>query len=444
MFFSIISNLLYHLEVGKMKNVLTLILLVLITSVSAAQWSEQTSGVTTALESVCPIDNNTVWIAGASGKVLYTSNGGTTWIITTSPNPAIDMSNIFGVNSTTALVTGSSSSATFVYRTSNAGANWTQVFTQSGGFIDAIIINDSSGWIYGDPVGGRWSIWLTLDQGVTWDSSRYPTSFYIPQSGNETGWNNSMGAAGNPYGSGYIWFGTNNSRIYRAKMVSGSGVMTWVAQPTSGIPNIYTILFGDTLHGIAGGSTGLAYTSDGGDNWYINTGCLGTGNITGIAGKNPNELWYARGSSIYYTSNDSVWTVATTQTGTYNHLAISRTPNNYNIWAIRSNGGISKYTYPIGIKPISIEVPASFSLSQNYPNPFNPETRIKFDLPKSAFTILKIYDALGREIETLVNEQLNPGTYEAGWNASNCTSGVYFYKLSAGDYTDTRRMVLLK
>jgi hypothetical protein len=284
----------------------------LITSASFSQWTEQTSGVTSALLSVSPVDNNTVWIAGASGKVLYTSNGGTNWIITTSPNSAIDMSNIFGVNATTAFVTGSSSAATFVYRTTNTGANWTQVFTQSGGFIDAIIMNGSAGWLYGDPVGGRWSIWLTTNQGVNWDS----TGFYIPQSGSEAGWNNAMGGAGNPGGTGFFWFGTNNSRIYRAKMGSGIG-WTWVAQPTPGIPNIYAILFTDTSDGIAGGSTGLAYTNSGGSNWLINTGVLGTGNITGVAVKGTQEIWYARGSSIYYTPNDSVWSVATTQTGTY-------------------------------------------------------------------------------------------------------------------------------
>lgn len=224
----------------------------ILTSVCYSQWTEQTSGVTTALESVSPIDNNIVWVAGASGKILYTSNGGTNWIITASPNPAIDLTNIFGISATTALVTGSSSTATFVYRTTNTGANWTQVFTQSGGYIDAIIMNGDAGWIYGDPVGGRWSIWLTLNQGINWDS----TGFYIPQSGSETGWNNSMGGAGTIGGTGYFWFGTNNSRIYRAKMGNGIG-WTWVAQPTTGMPNTYAIFLATLQMGLQAEVPGL-------------------------------------------------------------------------------------------------------------------------------------------------------------------------------------------
>jgi len=411
----------------------------ILTSVSLSQWSEQTSGVTTALESVSPIDNNIVWIAGASGKVLYTSNGGTNWIIAASPNPAIDMSNIFGINATTALVTGSSSTATFVYRTTNTGTSWTQVFTQSGGFIDAIIINSGgAGWMYGDPVGGRWSIWLTTNQGVSWDS----THFYIPQAGSEAGWNNAMAGASTSFG-GYFWFGTNNSIIYRAKLQSGIG-MTWTAQPTTGIPNIYSILFTDSLNGIAGGSSGLAYTNSSGSNWIINTGVMGSGNITGVAVKGTQELWFARGSSIYYTPNDSVWSLVYTQTGTYNHLARTMTPSNNNIWAVRSNGGISKYTYPIGIKKIRTEIPNSYSLYQNYPNPFNPSTTIKFDVPFTSYVIITVYDVNGRGVTKLIDEKLTPGSYETKFDASNLSSGMYFYKLETNGFSETKKMILVK
>jgi hypothetical protein len=106
----------------------------------------------------------------------------------------------------------------------------------------------------------------------------------------------------------------------------------------------------------------------------------------------------------------------------------------------------------VGIKPNSNKIPADFSLFQNYPNPFNPVTKIKFSIPPSraamGVTNLTIYDVLGREVTTLVNEQLSPGSYEVEWSAvgggSNCPSGVYFYKLITAEYTETRKMVLLK
>lgn len=86
----------------------------------------------------------------------------------------------------------------------------------------------------------------------------------------------------------------------------------------------------------------------------------------------------------------------------------------------------------------------SYELTLNYPNPFNPVTKIRFALPKSSFAKLVVYDMLGRELETLVNEQLSTGTYEADWNAAQFTSGVYYYKLSAGDFTETKKMILIK
>ncbi|MCC6864605.1 MAG: T9SS type A sorting domain-containing protein [Ignavibacteria bacterium] len=99
----------------------------------------------------------------------------------------------------------------------------------------------------------------------------------------------------------------------------------------------------------------------------------------------------------------------------------------------------------IGIQQNGSEVPAAYSLSQNYPNPFNPATNIKFGLPKSSLVTLKIYDMLGREVASLVNNQnLAAGNYTFNFNAANIPSGIYFYKLSAGEFSDVRKMTLIK
>lgn len=133
--------------------------------------------------------------------------------------------------------------------------------------------------------------------------------------------------------------------------------------------------------------------------------------------------------------------------------------NNY-IFVATDGSGV--YRRPIselvGIKPITSEIPETFSLSQNYPNPFNPTTKIRFDVktPLSGmggtWISLKIYDILSREVATLVNEHLKPGSYEVEWNGTNYSSGVYWYRLSWGDLstnpgqanTVTKKMVLLK
>jgi len=85
-----------------------------------------------------------------------------------------------------------------------------------------------------------------------------------------------------------------------------------------------------------------------------------------------------------------------------------------------------------------------YSLKQNYPNPFNPATNLSYSITQPGLVTLKIYDVLGTEIETLVNEEKPTGTYELNWNAANLPSGVYFYRLQAGSFVQTRKMILLK
>ena len=91
-----------------------------------------------------------------------------------------------------------------------------------------------------------------------------------------------------------------------------------------------------------------------------------------------------------------------------------------------------------------VEIPEAFSLLQNYPNPFNPSTVISYQVPANALVTLKIFDVLGREVEALVNERQNAGNHSVIFNAANLPSGVYFYRLEAGTYHDTKKLLLLK
>ena len=106
-----------------------------------------------------------------------------------------------------------------------------------------------------------------------------------------------------------------------------------------------------------------------------------------------------------------------------------------------------KYSYsyiPITSINENLSSVNSYSLSNNYPNPFNPTTNIQYSISRRQFVSLKVYDILGIEIETLVNEEKSAGNYELNWNAANLPSGVYFYRLQAGDFVQTRKMTLLK
>ncbi|NOS83663.1 MAG: T9SS type A sorting domain-containing protein [Ignavibacteria bacterium] len=148
-------------------------------------------------------------------------------------------------------------------------------------------------------------------------------------------------------------------------------------------------------------------------------------------------------------------------TGSFKPSKVLSTFNNSNIngtWILKiydrasgSTGTLKAWSLnfviglnPLGIQTVNSEVPGSFSLSQNYPNPFNPTTNIRFTVPQTGFVKLSVFDMLGREVETLVNENLNAGTYNADWNASNYSSGVYFYKIQAGNFSEIKKMILIK
>lgn len=98
----------------------------------------------------------------------------------------------------------------------------------------------------------------------------------------------------------------------------------------------------------------------------------------------------------------------------------------------------------VGLISNNSEIPVKFSLKQNFPNPFNPTSRIRFELPEESNVVLKLYDNSGKEVMSLINELLSPGTYSLEVDGSTLSSGIYFYKITAGNFTDTKKMVLLK
>jgi aminopeptidase N len=149
---------------------------------------------------------------------------------------------------------------------------------------------------------------------------------------------------------------------------------------------------------------------------------------------------YASGDTIIKLFNDSQIQEYTLNIP-YEPVSIAFDPNN---WILKDVLSIV-----LGIEDEN--VPVEFSLAQNYPNPFNPSTKIKYSIPfvethrdASLLVTLKVYDVLGNEIETLVNEEKPAGNYEITWNAVNLPSGVYFYQLKAGDFIKTKKMILLK
>jgi len=98
----------------------------------------------------------------------------------------------------------------------------------------------------------------------------------------------------------------------------------------------------------------------------------------------------------------------------------------------------------VGVGSISNEIPIKFSLRQSYPNPFNPSTIIRFAIPEESFVTIKVFNILGEEITTLINENIIAGNYEAEFYLTTLPSGIYFYQIQAGSFIETKKMVLMK
>jgi len=400
-------------------------------SACTISWAVQTSGTTVLLNSVKSVSNLIGWAAGNTAVVRKTTDGGVTWS-NGNPNPGVitgDIYNIEAIDANNAWCT-TSPAATFIYRTTNGGTNWTQVFTQVGGFIDAIAFVDvNNGFAYGDPVSARWSLWKTTNGGVNWDS----TGLNLPQAGGEAGYNNAL-----TYKGTNIWFGTSNTKVYHS---TNSG-LTWTSGVTTGNVNSFSLAFNNLNLGLVGGSI-LQRTTDGGANYSTLT-ALGTGSITGLAGAY-SGFWYTRATNIYYSSNsgDNWSTAFTGTTNALSDIDIS-TPNCCPAgWAVGAGGAIIGLGL-VGISNNNNELPNEYKLTQNYPNPFNPVTNINFAIPKAGYVELKVYDILGREAATIVNEFRQAGNYTVDFNASSFASGVYFYTIKSGEFTDTKKMVLIK
>jgi photosystem II stability/assembly factor-like uncharacterized protein len=399
-------------------------------SQSSSQWSEQSTGVSSKLNGCRVFTYDNTWICGDNGTVLRTTNNGLNWINLTGNGIPLNVNliSIGGLNDNAVTIGGNNPSGSVIYMSSNSGVNWFQVFSQPGGMFRSL----STKMYIGDPVGGRWSIWRSNNYGLTWDSSGQ----YLPQNNSEHGWNNSYSSDPDDYN---FVFGTSNYRLYKRFNT------TWTTI-TLTEQNIYSVNWSYTQMGYVGGAN-LLKTTNAGITWTQES-LPGSGNIISMASQPGHQLNFAvrQNNEIYYKTYNSSWTYDyTSPSGSYEFLRVGGSMTN--LYAIRSNGVVSKKTIsppPLGINQVSQEIPEQFLLTQNYPNPFNPTTKIKFDISHQSYAKIIIYDVIGKEVRALINQQFSPGSYEIDFDGSSLPSGVYYYKLEAGSFTETRKMVLIK
>jgi len=219
-----------------------------------------------------------------------------------------------------------------------------------------------------------------------------------------------------PLPDGFAWVGTNQGL---AKVNANTGTYQFYSPSNSQIP-------GESI-------TPLAVTPDG-KLWFANFGSTSTSTY--------GLCWFDGTSFGIFPQQ---------QTGGLPHaqiydLEVKNIQNGYELWISCASRGVAVLTVETSVtnQEETKSLPADFMLNQNYPNPFNPSTTISFSIPTSGFASIKVYDILGNEISTLINDDLSAGSYEIDFKADGLTSGVYFYTLSTQNFTSTKKMILTK
>ncbi|MBU2492324.1 MAG: T9SS type A sorting domain-containing protein [Bacteroidetes bacterium] len=192
-------------------------------------------------------------------------------------------------------------------------------------------------------------------------------------------------------------------------------------------------------------------TTDGGLTWESFTVSMtGWGNDIEFVRGDPSKVWFTDWLGLYFSSDSGkTWTEEKLSDSELKGRDIVFTDDNSG-WLICDNGKIYRTTNTEpGVTALETEkvIGSSYKLMQNYPNPFNPETTINYQLPFSSYVTLKVYDALGKEITTLVNEFKTAGEYQIKFRSSissGISSGVYFYRLKTNDFIEIKKMLLLK
>lgn len=405
-----------------LSSILKIVILLLLPSVLCSQWFQQNSGTAVNLHSINFHHGNEsmVWACGDNGVILHSSNGGTSWI-TQNSGTANDLYCICFMETSGGPVFAVGEGGT-ILRTTNDGTNWLSVTSPT-----THTLRDISDYNF-VAVGDSGTILKSSNVGINWIQLPSPTTEQL---------NASCVIFAN-----YIV--GNNGTILKP---SGGN---WVLSPSGSAQNFYGVpLFGNTDITIGTGGT-IWRSSNFGVNWF---GQTSNSNVTlrsvEYSVNNNSRIYICgdQGTILKSTNNGSLFGFQNSTT-TQNLNSIFFYLNDNTGYACGNNGVILKTTNGGGSIVTSVtnngNAPKDYELSQNYPNPFNPITMIKFTIPADNFTEISIFDISGKETEVLMGRELNKGSYEISFDGSNYASGVYFYKLRAGSFTETKRMILLK
>lgn len=502
-----------------------------LSSFAQVQWYAQNSGVNNFLFDVHFVNENIGWIAGNTGLILHTSDGGANWIEqTTPPN-----NTYYSVYFTDAQNGWAGGFAGKLIRTTDGGETWLDGSAGTNRFrYDLYFINPDSGWVVGGNHGGYPSfipnreILFTSNGGVTW-TSQYGASHETPlnaiyfidkNNGFSVG---ESGAVMQTINGGNTWIESTTLTGYDLRDVTFVNINTgWIIGYYLGLPHapsvfkttdgglswnektfgvdesLNSISFADEMNGwIVGGQASISnsyilHTTNGGVTWeYQNVptdeflmkvfffdteaGWAVGASGTVLATENTVPVELTSFTATAFENEVSLfWQTATENNNSGFEILRAVENSDYErVGFVEGNGSTTEgksysfkdenvlagsYNYKLvqidfdGTRnesnPVSVEVgglaPNDYVLSQNYPNPFNPITNIQYALPTAAKVSIIIYNTIGEQVQTLVNELKDAGTHQVSFDAVNLNSGIYFYTLQAGSFTKTNKMILLK
>jgi len=384
-------------------------------------------------------DKNVGWISGGDnykGYIFKTNDGGINWIKTDFPDTH-ELTSIHFINESKGWAVGDSG---IVITTSDGGDSWTFQNSGTKSYLSSVFFSDeNNGWIcYGYMVGFPSSkaygvILHTDDGGENWDIQKEVENYRFTDiyfHDDKTGW-----AVGSNH--------QNKTEIY----LTSDGGNDWNPVSINTIwKSFYSIRFIDDLTGWLVGESGIILkTTDGGNTWTPQT--------DGYKGYNLNSCFIVDQNTVYTAGRYGyiLYTADGGETWIEQERVTSQTLNSVYFtdkmrgWAVgygvvlsTSNGGVTF------AEAVSAEIPAKYMLSHNYPNPFNPSTSICYAIPERNHVVLTVYNTFGQQVIRLVEQEIEAGTHEVIFDASHLPSGVYMYRLQAGKYVESRKMLYLR
>ncbi|HMR42040.1 MAG TPA: YCF48-related protein [Ignavibacteria bacterium] len=393
-----------------------------------SQWITLSSGTVENLRSIYFINSETGYTAGEYGKMYRTVNGGNSWdTINTGINR--DINSVYFFNESEGIACANEG---IIIRTANAGTNWISVSSGVTGNLYSVSFSDTRGVC----AGADGTLLYSTNSGLSWTIAK--NGFFV------------------------IYYA---AEMFSKSISYAAGVNTifqpFVAKSTNGGANwsfnnfylngnegdLYDINFineytGFAPSGVFNGQGGISRTTDGGGSWSTQLFERQLYSID-FAGPNTGYCVGLQGLILKTTNGGLTWGSQSGTSGTLRSVIFTDSLTGYaagdlGVIIKTTNGGLTAVSDPDEFAP------GKYSLKQNYPNPFNPETNISFQLPVQKFVSLKVYNSLGKEIAVLINGNMTAGDHIVSFKGDNLAGGIYYYRFVAGNYTEVRKMILIK